>query len=84
MNVEIDFMESRVSDYSGIEAISGIVERYEKEGKKIVLKHLSFDCKKLLNRSDKKYRAIILEEIDDPRYYVVADPNSFNESPVTP
>lgn len=73
-NVEIDFIESRVSDYSGIEAISGIVEKYEKEGKKITLKHLSSDCKKLLNKSDKKYRAIILEEIDDPRYYVVADP----------
>ncbi|MCP3942446.1 MAG: SulP family inorganic anion transporter [Desulfobacteraceae bacterium] len=79
-NVEIDFMESRVSDYSGIEAISGIVDKYEKEGKKIALKHLSFDCKKLLNKSDGKYRAIIQEEIDDPRYHVVADPNSFNES----
>jgi len=77
-NVEIDFIESRVSDYSGIEAISGIVEKYEKEGKKITLKHLSTDCKKLLNRSDEKYRSIILEEIDDPRYYVVADPTSFH------
>jgi len=79
-NVEIDFMESRVSDYSGIEAISGIVEKYEKQGKKITLKHLSTDCKKLLNKSDEKYRSIILEEIDEPRYYVVADPNSFHES----
>ena len=79
--VEIDFMESRVSDYSGIEAISGVVEKYEKQGKQIALKHLSSDCIKLLNRSDKKYQAIIIEEIDDPRYYVVADPNSFHESP---
>lgn len=79
-NVEIDFMESRVSDYSGIEAISGVVEKYEKQGKHIALKHLSSDCIKLLNRSDKKYRAIIIEEIDDPRYYVVADPNSFHAS----
>ena len=76
-NVEIDFIESRVSDYSGIEAISGIVEKYEKEGKKVALKHLSADCKKLLNKSDKKYRTIILEEIDDPRYHVVADPSNF-------
>jgi len=76
-NVEIDFIESRVSDYSGIEAISGIVEKYEKEGKKVALKHLSTDCKKLLNKSDKKYRTIILEEIDDPRYHVVADPSNF-------
>lgn len=75
--VEIDFIESRVSDYSGIEAISGIVEKYEKEGKTVVLKHLSTDCKKLLNTSNIKYRAIILEEIDDPRYHVVADPSNF-------
>jgi SulP family sulfate permease len=76
--VEIDFIESRVSDYSGIDAISGIVEKYEKAGKKIRLKHLSTDCKKLLNKADKKYRAIILEDIVDPRYYVVADTNSFS------
>lgn len=75
--VEIDFIESRVSDYSGIEAISGIVEKYEKEGKTVALKHLSTDCKKLLNKSNIKYRTIILEEIDDPRYHVVADPSNF-------
>jgi SulP family sulfate permease len=75
--VEIDFIESRVSDYSGIEAISSIVEKYEKEGKGVALKHLSTDCKKLLNKSDKKYKNIILEKIDDPRYHVVADPTIF-------
>lgn len=77
-HIEIDFVESRVSDYSGIEAISNIVEKYEREGKKVTLKHLSTDCKKLLNKSDEKYKDIILEKIDDPRYHVVADPNSFN------
>lgn len=77
-HVEIDFVESRVSDYSGIEAISGIVEKYEKAGKQIKLKHLSTDCKKLLNKADAKYKSIILEKVDDPRYHVVADPNSFN------
>ncbi|WP_300674039.1 SulP family inorganic anion transporter [Desulfoluna sp.] len=76
--VEIDFTESRVSDYSGIEAISGIVEKYEKAGKQIRLKHLSTDCKKLLNKADTKYKSIILEKVDDPRYHVVADPNSFH------
>lgn len=76
--IEIDFIESRVSDYSGIEAISSVVEKYEKEGKKVALKHLSSDCKKLLNKSGKKYKTIIIEKIDDPRYHVVADPNSFH------
>lgn len=75
--VEIDFTESRVSDYSGIEAISGVVEKYEKAGKRVRLKHLSTDCKKLLTKADEKYRAVILEKVDDPRYHVVADPNSF-------
>jgi SulP family sulfate permease len=75
--VEIDFIESRVSDYSGIEAISGIVEKYEKEGKKVFLKHLSADCKKLLKKSNQKHSTIIVEEIDDPRYHVVADPANF-------
>jgi len=77
-HVEIDFVESRVSDYSGIEAISGIVEKYEKAGKQVKLKHLSTDCKKLLNKADAKYKSIILEKVDDPRYHVVADPNSFH------
>ena len=77
-NVEIDFIESRVSDYSGIEAISTIVDRYEKENKRVTLKHLSTDCKKLLNKSDGKYKTIIVEKIDDPRYHVVADPTIFN------
>ncbi len=76
-NVEIDFIESRVSDYSGVEAILGVVERYENAGKQIRLKHLSCDCKKLLNKASKKYKSIILNEIDDPRYHVVADPNYF-------
>lgn len=75
--VEIDFTESRVSDYSGIEAISGIVEKYQREGKRVTLKHLSTDCKKLLNKSDEKYKDIILEKTDDPRYPVVADPKIF-------
>lgn len=76
-NVEIDFIESRVSDYSGVEAILSVVEKYETAGKQIRLKHLSCDCKKLLNKASKKYKSIILNEIDDPRYHVVADPNYF-------
>ena len=46
-NVEIDFVESRVSDHSALEAIFNLVEKYEAEGKTIKLKHLSEDCKVL-------------------------------------
>jgi len=46
--VIIDFSESRVSDMSGIEALNKITERYHRAGKKVHLKHLSPDCRKLL------------------------------------
>jgi len=72
-SVEIDFIESRVSDHSGIEAISNLVQKYERAGKTIKLKHLSEDCIKLLQRADNHFRTVILKDIDDPRYYVVTD-----------
>ena len=43
--IEIDFIESKVSDHSGIEAVRGIVNKYEDAGKTVILKHLSSDCK---------------------------------------
>jgi SulP family sulfate permease len=72
-SVEIDFIESRVSDHSGIEAIGNLVKKYESAGKTIKLKHLSEDCIKLLNRADDHFRTVIIRDIDDPRYYVVTD-----------
>lgn len=75
--IEIDFIESKVSDHSGIEAISSIVDKYEKENKSVKLKHLSEDCKKLLRKANDKFHNIIEEDIDDPRYYVVTDPGNF-------
>lgn len=71
--VEIDFIESKVSDHSGIEAIHSLVERYQKANKSIVLKHLSPDCVRLLRKASKTFHPIIQEDIDDPRYYVVTD-----------
>jgi len=72
-NIEIDFMESKVSDHSGIETIFNLVERYEKSGKSVVLKHLSPDCVRVLNKAHPKFKDHIEEDIDDPRYYVVTD-----------
>ncbi|MDM8159308.1 SulP family inorganic anion transporter [Labilibaculum sp. K2S] len=72
-SVEIDFIESRVADHSGIEAISNLVQKYENAGKTIKLKHLSDDCITLLQRADDHFRTVILRDIDDPRYYVVTD-----------
>ena len=72
-SVEIDFVESRVSDHSGIEAIRNMVEKYERAGKIIKLKHLSEDCIKLLQRADDHFSTVIICDIDDPRYYVVTN-----------
>ena len=72
-SIEIDFMESKVSDHSGIEALRGIVNKYEEAGKSVTLKHLSTDCKKLLIKRNIKFDEIIQSNIDDPRYHVVSD-----------
>ncbi|WP_223033745.1 SulP family inorganic anion transporter [Hanstruepera marina] len=76
-NVEIDFVESRVSDHSALEAIFNLVEKYEAEGKIIKLKHLSEDCKILLYKASPKFREVIIEDIDDPRYHLAANPEEF-------
>ena len=77
--VEIDFVESRVSDHSALEAIFNLVEKYEAAGKQIHLKHLSEDCKILLYKSSAKFREVIIEDIDDPRYHLAANPEKFTK-----
>jgi SulP family sulfate permease len=79
-SVEIDFVESRVSDHSALEAIFVLVEKYQKVGKKIRLKHLSVDCKILLYKASPIFHQIIEEDIDDPRYHLVANPEKFPKS----
>ena len=71
--VEIDFIESRVSDHSGIEALESLVEKYLMRKKQIRLTHLSPECKSLLLKANPKFESIIEASIDDPRYYVVTD-----------
>jgi SulP family sulfate permease len=66
--VVIDFSESRVADMSGIEALNKITEKYQKEGKKLQLKHLSPDCRQLLKNAG---NVIDVNILDDPTYTVV-------------
>jgi len=73
INVEIDFIDSKVSDHSGVEAISNLISRYESVGKSIKLKHLSPDCKTILIKSNPKFEHSIISDIDDPRYYVAIE-----------
>lgn len=66
----IDFKESRVVDMSAIEALNKITERYHKVGKKVHLRHLSADCRRLLSNAD----AIIdVNVLEDPTYKLVVD-----------
>jgi SulP family sulfate permease len=67
--VIIDFSESRVADMSGIEALNKITERYRKVGKKLHLKHLSADCRQLLQDADEIIEVNVME---DPIYKVVS------------
>jgi len=68
--VIIDFAESRVADMSGIEALNKLTERYLKVGKKVHLKHLSQDCRRLLANADQLIDVNILE---DPSYKVLTN-----------
>ncbi|GAB5565348.1 MAG: SulP family inorganic anion transporter [Winogradskyella sp.] len=77
--VEIDFIESRVTDHSALEAIFNLVNKYEAEGKSIKLKHLSEDCKILLRKANPKFDEVIVEDIDDPRYHLAENPEEFTK-----
>ena len=68
--VVIDFYFSRVYDQSGLEAINALAERYEKHGKRLHLRHLSEDCRRLLDRAGDIVEVNISE---DPHYHVATD-----------
>ena len=79
-SVEIDFVESRISDHSALEAIFVLVEKYQAVGKKITLKHLSADCKVLLYKANPIFHQVIEEDIEDRRYHLAANPEKFPKS----
>ena len=68
--VIIDFAESRIVDMSAIEALNKITERYHKVGRKVHLKHLSPDCRLLLENADEIIDVNVLE---DPTYKLAVD-----------
>ncbi|GAA5220533.1 SulP family inorganic anion transporter [Membranihabitans marinus] len=68
--IVIDFSESRVVDMSAIDALNKLTERYLKVGKKVHLKHLSNDCRKLIKNAD---ALIDVNVIEDPTYKVMVD-----------
>jgi SulP family sulfate permease len=72
-HIEIDFIESKVGDHSGVEALRTISNKYIEAGKKVTLTHLSPDCKAMLLKWNPEFTNIIKDAIDDPRYHVVTD-----------
>ena len=69
-DVVIDFYYSRVYDQSGLEAINALAERYTKLGKRLHLRHLSADCRKLLDKAGTLVEVNISE---DPHYHIATN-----------
>tara|TARA_B100001939_G_scaffold345927_1_gene363601 strand:- start:495 stop:2102 length:1608 start_codon:yes stop_codon:yes gene_type:complete len=69
-DVIVDFMNSRVVDHSALQAIDSLAEKYEAAGKKLHLRHLSPDCRKLLHKARKMVEVSVIE---DPHYGVAVD-----------
>jgi SulP family sulfate permease len=67
--VVIDFADSRVADQSALTAVENIAQKYEAAGKRIELRHLSRDCRKLLRKSGQ----LVVDSEDDPDYGIAAD-----------
>ena len=69
-HVIIDFAESRVVDMSAIEALNRLTSRYEETGKTVHLRHLSEDCRRLMDKADD---LIEVNHFEDPTYKVLTD-----------
>jgi SulP family sulfate permease len=68
--VIIDFKHSRVFDMSGIDALNKLTEKYSNANKRLQLKHLSDDCRRLLKNADEIIQVNIIE---DPVYRVATE-----------
>ena len=67
--VIVDFADSRVVDQSALQAIEAIAEKYESAGKTLMLRHLSRDCHRLLNKAGQ----LMVDSDDDPDYALAVD-----------
>jgi len=69
-DVVLEFQHSRVYDHSGLEAIDALAERYMNVGKTLHIRHLSEECRKLLDKAGDLVEVNVME---DPRYHVADD-----------
>lgn len=70
--VVLDFHEARVCDLSGLEAIKALAGRYKNIGKSLELRHLSPDCRRMLERAGDLVQVKVAA--DDPIYLVARIP----------
>jgi len=66
-DVIVDFLDARIYDHSAIEALDSLAERYERNGKKLHYRHLSPECRVLLNKAG---NLVEINLIEDPDYKV--------------
>ncbi|BDT61053.1 sodium-independent anion transporter [Massilia varians] len=69
-DVVVEFRRARVADHSAIQAIDALAERYRALGKRLHLRHLSPDCRELLEKAKDMIEVNLPE---DPRYHVADD-----------
>lgn len=69
-DVVIDFNDSRIWDSSGLDAIDGLAGKYEEQGKKLHIRHISPECKVLLTKAQEYVEMNVNE---DPRYHIATD-----------
>jgi SulP family sulfate permease len=69
-DIIIDFINSRVYDHSGIEAIKSLSNKYQQAGKTLHLRHLSPECIGLLEKAGELVELNLLE---DPSYHIADD-----------
>ncbi|QGX97503.1 SulP family inorganic anion transporter [Roseovarius faecimaris] len=67
--VIVDFAESRVVDQSALQAIERMAGKYEDAGKRLMLRHLSRDCHRLLSKAGH----LMVDSDDDPDYEIAVD-----------
>lgn len=74
-SVVLDFKNARVWDYSALEAIEAVAEKYIEAGKTLSLVHLSEDCTLLMKKAKHLVKADVIE---DPHYRIVANYSDVN------
>jgi len=68
--VIVDFLDSRVWDHSGLQAIDALADRYTNAGKNLSIRHVSHDCQALLTKAG---NTVEVRDAEDPEYGVAID-----------